>query len=146
MNEPGRHETYIRNSGRADLQPLIQLFERARSMTSREIGELLHSEGRLSPRLATALMVLVDRAEQTRPQVLNYREYLRSPEWRAIRAEKLRQAGNQCALCPNTKRLEVHHRTYDRLGKERPDDLIVLCDRCHRRQHAVLAKGVTSER
>jgi hypothetical protein len=28
-------------------------------------------------------------------------------------------------------RLEVHHLTYERLGWEQPDDLLVLCERCH---------------
>ena len=28
--------------------------------------------------------------------------------------------------------MEVHHKTYERLGKERRSDLEVLCPRCHR--------------
>lgn len=27
--------------------------------------------------------------------------------------------------------LEVHHRTYERLGNERPEDLVALCWCCH---------------
>jgi len=29
----------------------------------------------------------------------------------------------------------VHHRTYERLGRELPKDLEVLCLRCHERRH-----------
>jgi hypothetical protein len=32
-------------------------------------------------------------------------------------------------------RLEVHHRTYERLGRERPEDLLVLCEKCHAVEH-----------
>jgi hypothetical protein len=31
--------------------------------------------------------------------------------------------------------LEVHHRTYERLGDERDEDLEVLCTRCHEQHH-----------
>lgn len=30
-----------------------------------------------------------------------------------------------------TSRLHVHHRTYERLGEELPEDLVVLCEVCH---------------
>lgn len=33
------------------------------------------------------------------------------------------------------ERLDIHHRTYTRLGHERPADFLVLCRRCHKRQH-----------
>jgi len=29
----------------------------------------------------------------------------------------------------------VHHRTYERLGRELAGDLVVLCSACHRRHH-----------
>jgi hypothetical protein len=34
--------------------------------------------------------------------------------------------------------LEVHHRTYARLGFEQPDDLIALCHDCHQDHHRAL--------
>lgn len=58
----------------------------------------------------------------------------------------------QCGMCPFRSyyphelaemfpraltRLEVHHLTYERLGCEAPDDLLVLCGRCHATFHGL---------
>lgn len=65
-----------------------------------------------------------------------YSEYLQTPEWQETRKQALKDANYQCALCPATNRvLHVHHRTYERLGEERPEDLTVLCDKCHEKFH-----------
>lgn len=61
-----------------------------------------------------------------------YREYLRSPEWEIRRKWIKALAGNKCERCGATIGLEVHHRTYERLGHELPDDLEVLCRRHHK--------------
>lgn len=61
-----------------------------------------------------------------------YREYLLTPEWQERRAKHLKSAGYRCQLCnAGNKRLDVHHRTYDRRGQEYYKDLIVLCGTCH---------------
>ena len=31
----------------------------------------------------------------------------------------------------------VHHKTYDNVGKERPEDLILLCPDCHKKVHQI---------
>lgn len=65
-----------------------------------------------------------------------YREvYLRSDHWRATRLAALERAGNRCQVCNADKRLDVHHRTYERIGNERPEDLTVLCRGCHELYH-----------
>jgi 5-methylcytosine-specific restriction endonuclease McrA len=70
-----------------------------------------------------------------------YREYLRTPEWRQVRAAALLRAGNACALdTTHTEDLEVHHRTYERRGAELPTDVIVLCRECHRVHHAAFGR------
>lgn len=66
-----------------------------------------------------------------------YYAYLRSPWWRAIRLASLIRAGRKCALCGEKHRLEVHHNTYVRLGREKLSDLVVLCRQCHRRYHGI---------
>ena len=38
------------------------------------------------------------------------------------------------AGCTN-EATDVHHRTYERIGKERLDDLQALCGKCHKQQH-----------
>jgi hypothetical protein len=64
-----------------------------------------------------------------------YQEYLQSPEWQEKRDEVLGQARHRCRVCNSRHQLEVHHRTYDRVGHERSDDLTVLCRPCHELFH-----------
>lgn len=69
---------------------------------------------------------------------LPYAEYLKTAHWQRVRGLALEQAGHACDLCGHGERLEVHHRTYERLGFERQSDLIVLCHECHRDHHRAL--------
>jgi hypothetical protein len=69
---------------------------------------------------------------------LPYAEYLATSHWQRVRTLALEQAGHTCDLCGHDGRLEVHHRTYARLGFERQSDLIVLCHDCHRDHHKAL--------
>ncbi len=64
----------------------------------------------------------------------DYLTYINSPTWRE-RARTLKERAGECALCTSRSALEVHHRTYARLGHEHPSDLVVLCGPCHRRHH-----------
>lgn len=67
----------------------------------------------------------------------DYREYLRSAHWKVTREAALQRAGHRCQLCgSHSGTLEVHHNTYENIGNERPEDLIVLCRDCHGRFHA----------
>jgi hypothetical protein len=88
---------------------------------------------------------------------LQYEQHLQSPQWQAIREQKLAEAGYRCEFdaidgdekwiferddngrCPATENLEVHHLTYDNLGRERQEDLKVLCIRHHALTHAMTA-------
>ncbi len=62
----------------------------------------------------------------------SYEEYLQSGRWRHKRLEAQKLARNRCQVC-NAKGqiLDTHHRTYERIGNELPEDLIVLCRPCH---------------
>jgi hypothetical protein len=64
-----------------------------------------------------------------------YENYLQSAAWRLTRNAKLRDAGYRCQRCPSRRNLHVHHRSYERLGHELPEDLEVLCEQCHRGEH-----------
>jgi len=69
---------------------------------------------------------------------LNYYEYIQSPEWKAKADAAKERAENRCQLCNVSgfvKRLDAHHNTYERLGKELSRDIIVLCEDCHKRFH-----------
>lgn len=66
-----------------------------------------------------------------------YRLYLMTPEWKRVRDAALRENGYACSLDISHKEgLEVHHRSYENRGTERPNDLLVLCRACHRLHHA----------
>lgn len=65
---------------------------------------------------------------------IEYRDYILSPEWKARATAAKEAAGWRCQVCnrPSTAvTLDAHHRTYERLGYERPDDITVLCRDCH---------------
>lgn len=64
-----------------------------------------------------------------------YRRYLAGRVWRDTRHHALARAGHRCQACGSAHRLDVHHRSYARLGHENPDDLRVLCRNCHERVH-----------
>lgn len=69
----------------------------------------------------------------------SYDAYLKSDHWQHMRALAREFYGDRCVLCGATRRLDVHHRTYERKGRERLSDLILLCRKCHGRFHAEAA-------
>ena len=62
-----------------------------------------------------------------------YKEYRKSPAWKVKRDAVLQRDGGQC-VC-GAKATEVHHKTYDNIGKEPLSDLVMLCKLCHERIH-----------
>lgn len=66
---------------------------------------------------------------------LPYDIYLQTEHWANKRTEAIRSAGGKCQLCNSTKRINVHHRTYDHRGDEPMSDLTVLCRECHAKFH-----------
>ena len=68
----------------------------------------------------------------------SYQEYIKSPQWQA-KADRLKAAsGWKCQLCNkdgNKTTLHAHHKTYDRLGFEDDNDIIILCKDCHAKFH-----------
>jgi len=68
-------------------------------------------------------------------RTMPYTEYLQTTHWHFKRSDALRRSKHRCQLCNSTKRLDVHHRTYENLGNEEPEDLIVLCRKCHKHFH-----------
>ena len=62
-----------------------------------------------------------------------YIKYLRSPEWQALRSQRLKIDNYKCQRCGRPFDLQVHHLFYPSvLGTEDPyRDLVTLCDVCH---------------
>lgn len=66
---------------------------------------------------------------------IDYRKYLRSPEWKSKREELFKLRGKKCEMCGSTEKIHVHHLTYERIGDETMQDLQVLCEKHHMEQH-----------
>jgi hypothetical protein len=62
-----------------------------------------------------------------------YRRVMGSAGWR--RRQVLRRQGGRCAWCGARGRLQGHHLTYARLGREAPGDVVAVCPACHARAH-----------
>ena len=62
-----------------------------------------------------------------------YDEYKSSPAWQRKRNAVIQRDGGQCVCgAPAT---EMHHKTYNNLGKEPLSELVMLCNACHNRLH-----------
>lgn len=76
-----------------------------------------------------------------------YNKYLLSAAWRRRRARIIRARNRTCAICKwqagerQVYMLQCHHLTYARVGRERDEDLQVLCEGCHDRLHPKGTKG-----
>jgi len=64
-----------------------------------------------------------------------YHHYLLSSEWQSIRLKRIKFDGYMCTECGSREGLNVHHRTYERVGCEDIVDLVTLCRSCHKRRH-----------
>jgi len=74
-----------------------------------------------------------------------YNQYILSARWKLTREAALRRDKRRCVGCGKADKLQVHHKTYARLGDEALDDLVTLCMDCHRLEHpeqAAAAKAV----
>lgn len=70
----------------------------------------------------------------------SYQEYLSSAHWREIRKRYWASKLNPNKWCAGCRRkdvpLQLHHRTYKRIGNERLTDLVAVCGTCHLAIHA----------
>lgn len=79
-----------------------------------------------------------------------YSRRLRQKSWHTLRKHLIKQAENKCSRCGLFRfgegELHLHHKTYERLGKEREQDLEVVCKYCHQIADEDRVKRVVSER
>ena len=69
--------------------------------------------------------------KQYQIESVDYNEYIQSDEWKE-KSLALRCKVGKCQICgTSNKKLQVHHNSYRNLGHEPPEDLTVLCERCH---------------
>jgi len=62
-----------------------------------------------------------------------YNQYIKGPRWAAKREAWFNAFGKYCRACGTAHGpIQLHHMTYDRLGRERMSDLVALCANCHK--------------
>lgn len=76
-------------------------------------------------------------------QPKDYKAYIRSGRWRRRRIEYYTKFGRACVICGVTTNTNIHHVDYKRLGHELDEDLVLLCEVCHKNYHD--AHGVRAE-
>ena len=67
---------------------------------------------------------------------MTYEEYILSWMWRDKR-DYIISLRKECEKCKSKKYLNVHHKTYETLGNEGDEDLILLCRDCHKKEHGI---------
>lgn len=79
-------------------------------------------------------------------RTMPYDAYLRTDHWQRVRKAAIERADHRCQLCNAKAKLEVHHRTYERRGCERDNDVIALCANCHEEFHKRCRDFAASQR
>jgi 5-methylcytosine-specific restriction endonuclease McrA len=64
-----------------------------------------------------------------------YLAYMGSTAWACRRRSAVVGSGGLCSDCGSAEKLDVHHLTYARFGRERSSDLVALCRYCHDLRH-----------
>ena len=85
--------------------------------------------------IPTVLGLQLRQAEIVRQNALPYCEYLKTPWWDLVRTRTIKRANGVCEFCQERAAREAHHTTYERIGQEKPDDMVALCRHCHQHIH-----------
>ena len=76
-----------------------------------------------------------------------YATYLKSKEWIDLKIDLITTRGQRCEKCRKDKKsptlLQIHHLTYKNIFNESPEDLMILCSRCHRIEHGLIKSKKT---
>jgi hypothetical protein len=71
-------------------------------------------------------------------KIMPYADYLQTEHWLHFREETIKFFGNKCMICNSEEAVpNVHHRTYENRGRETFNDVIVLCNKCHKLIHGI---------
>lgn len=75
-----------------------------------------------------------------------YKKYLLSKEWAQLKVDLFDYRGRICEKCSSKYNLHVHHLTYKNIFNEEPEDLIILCDKCHKTAHGNKPKTINKRK
>ena len=62
----------------------------------------------------------------------------KSKEWADIKNDLYEINGRKCERCGSFKNIQIHHKTYERIFNEEPNDLEILCGGCHLGEHNLI--------
>jgi hypothetical protein len=62
----------------------------------------------------------------------SYQKYLASREWALLKEKIKKRSGGDCERCLFGEHQSTHHITYERTGNERLEDLLGVCEKCHK--------------
>lgn len=65
----------------------------------------------------------------------SYEDYISSRGWEIRRADYFAGHPRKCQACGSTVQIQLHHKTYARMGRELDSDLVALCQKCHSEVH-----------
>jgi len=74
-----------------------------------------------------------------------YDIYLLSAWWKQFRRIVLEWWSYRCCWCNSDLKVEVHHRTYERLGQEKIQDCVCLCRECHKAATRMLQRRARND-
>lgn len=76
-----------------------------------------------------------------------YLWYLKSPQWAAKREAYFLKNGKRCQACFTIYGpIQLHHMTYEHLGREPFADLVALCAKCHREVESLYRRSGRADR
>jgi phage terminase large subunit GpA-like protein len=67
--------------------------------------------------------------------MVDYQEYITSEHWRARKTAYYLKHPKVCVGCGSRNDIHLHHHTYKNFTKERDEDLVPLCETCHKAVH-----------
>lgn len=74
-----------------------------------------------------------------------YHKYLKSKQWREKKEVLFKVRGRKCERYKKgkcSKKIEVHHKTYENIFNEKLEDLEVLCSNCHKKEHNIINEKI----
>lgn len=66
---------------------------------------------------------------------MDYVDYLNTEHWKHFREQVFIFYNRECQVCKSKAGLNVHHKTYENRGRETFNDIILLCNECHKKIH-----------
>lgn len=67
-----------------------------------------------------------------------YKNYLRGKHWKTFRKRMKREKKYECYICGTKHKLQLHHRSYSKLGEESKNQMLWVCQFHHSLIHKTL--------